>query len=283
MNIKNIRRKLRPVKKIFIKLIFLLSKLIFFFIPNFILDNSLERRVYCRHKNIKFSIRDFSKICRFRAKTFSIKEPDTLEWIDNFDEESLLIDIGANLGIYSIYASNKVKKIYAFEPDALNFALLNLNILDNNKEKIINAFPISIHSKETYNFLNIQKYIWGGALSSFENKFDQFQKEFKPEIEQGSYSMTLDQVINNLEIKNKKINCKIDVDGNEIEILKGASNTLKEKIFNSVLIELDTNRTDYNNTLKYFENNGYILRSINSSPVLKDIFGSTKNHIFYAK
>ena len=60
----------------------------------------------------------------------------------------------------------------------------------------------------------------GWSLSSFENKFDQFQNEFIPEIEQGSYSISLDQIVKNLKIKNKSIHCKIDVDGNENEILK---------------------------------------------------------------
>ena len=182
MNIKEIRKKLRPIKKLYLKLIFLLSNFIFFFIPNFILDNAFERKIYCKFKDIRFSIRNFSKVCRFRAKTFSYKEPDTLNWIDSFDAESSFIDIGANVGIYSLYASYKLKNIYAFEPDALNFSLLNLNIFDNKKDKIIKAYPISIHSYDTYNSLNIKKYIWGGALSSFENKFDQFQNEFIPEI-----------------------------------------------------------------------------------------------------
>ena len=283
MNIKQIRKKLRPIKKLYLRSIYLLSNFIFFFIPNFILDYAFERKIYCKSKDIRFSIRNFSKVCRFRAKTFSYKEPDTLNWIDSFDSESSFIDIGANVGIYSLYASYKLKNIYAFEPDALNFSLLNLNIFDNKKDKIIKAYPISIHSYDAYNSLNIKKYIWGGALSSFENKFDQFQNEFIPEIEQGSYSMSLDQIVKNLKIKNKSIHCKIDVDGNENEILKGATKTLKEKIFQSILIELDTNRTDYKETLKYFDDSGYVLKSVNSSPVYKNIFGTTKNHIFYAE
>ena len=280
MNIKKIRKKLRPIKRFYLKLIFLLSNFIFFFIPNFIMDFSTERKIYCKYKNIKFSLRNFSKNCRFRANTFSYKEPDTLDWIDTIDKDTTFLDIGANVGIYSLYASFKTNRIFSFEPDALNYSLLNLNILDNKKNNSIKAFPISMHSKEMMNTLNIQKYVWGGALSSFANKFDQFEREFTPEIEQGSYALTIDKIINFLEIKNKCF-CKIDVDGNELEILKGAKNTFQNKVFSSVLVELDTSRSDYNETLDFFKYYGYILKSKKSSPVFKEIFASTQNHIFY--
>jgi len=157
LNIKIIRKNLRPIKKLYFDVIFLFSKLVFLLIPNLILDHALEREIYCKFKKIKFSIRNFSDICRFRAKTFSYKEPDTLEWIDGFETDSTLIDIGANVGIYSLYASYKINKIYAFEPDALNFSLLNLNIFDNNKDKVIKAYPISIHSYKTF-VLNLPCY-----------------------------------------------------------------------------------------------------------------------------
>lgn len=280
MNIKKIRKRLRPIKRFYLKLIFLLSNFIFFFIPNFIMDFSTERKIYCKHKNIKFSLRNFSKNCRFRANTFSYKEPDTLDWIDTIHKDTTFLDIGANIGIYSLYASFKTNRIFSFEPDALNYSLLNLNILDNKKDNLIKAFPISMHSKEMINSLNIQKYVWGGALSSFANNFDQFEKEFVPEIKQGSYALTLDRIIDLLEIKNKCF-CKIDVDGNELEILKGAKNTFQNKVFSSILVELDTSRSDYNETLDFFKYYGYILKSKKSSPVFKEIFASTQNHIFY--
>ena len=280
MNIKKIRKKLRPIKKLYLKLIFFFCNFLFFFIPNFILDFSFERKIYCKHKNTKFSLRNFSKNCRFRAKTFSYKEPDTLDWIDTINKDTIFIDIGANVGIYSLYASFRTNRVFSFEPDALNFSLLNLNILDNKKDHLIKAFPLSVHSKEIINFLNIQKYVWGGALSSFANKIDQFENEFTPEIEQGSYALTLDKIVNSLEIKNKCY-CKIDVDGNELEILKGAKNAFKNKVFSSVLIELDTKRSDYDETLSFFKNYGYKLKSKKSSPLFKEIFETTQNHIFY--
>src|SRR5688500_7722126 len=54
-----------------------------------------------------------------RAKTYSIKEPDTLDWLDSFLPDSCLFDLGANIGQYSLYPAAKYGKkirIYSFEP-----------------------------------------------------------------------------------------------------------------------------------------------------------------------
>ena len=48
-----------------------------------------------------------------RVNTFYSKEPETLKWIDNFNEDKNIIfwDIGANIGLYSIYAALKFPKL----------------------------------------------------------------------------------------------------------------------------------------------------------------------------
>ena len=42
-------------------------------------------------------------MCRYRTDTFSTKEPETLEWIDRFGGNGALYDIGANVGLDSVY------------------------------------------------------------------------------------------------------------------------------------------------------------------------------------
>ena len=57
-----------------------------------------------------------NNVCYYRAKTFSTKEPETLEWIDSFSKSSVFWDIGSNIGLYSIYASLNGIKSFSFEP-----------------------------------------------------------------------------------------------------------------------------------------------------------------------
>lgn len=279
-----LRKYLRPLKKFFLNLIKIFSKIFLILIPNYILDYVLERRCKCSYKNDFFFVRNFNSLCRFRASTFATKEPDTLDWISSFQKNAIFLDIGANIGIYSIFAAKFTKKIYSFEPDALNYALLNLNIKDNSLDEKISAYPVSIHNSFKFDYLNLQNYQFGGALSSFSNNKDQFEKRFNPSFRQGSYSITIDYFISNLEIKIKEnLYCKIDVDGNEKIVLDGAKKTLKNKIFKSILVELDSTRTDYKKVMSIFKKNGYALISKKSSPIFQSIFGTTMNHIFELK
>ena len=76
----------------------------------------------------KLSLLCPNKITEFRARTFHEKEPETLEWIDSIGKEETLWDIGANVGLYSMYAAQKGLKVLAFEPSPANYHLLNSNI-----------------------------------------------------------------------------------------------------------------------------------------------------------
>ena len=54
-----------------------------------------------------------NSVVQWRVNTFFSKEPETLEWIDNFKffKDGVFWDIGANIGLYSIYASLKHKHL----------------------------------------------------------------------------------------------------------------------------------------------------------------------------
>src|SRR5262245_23295686 len=69
----------------------------------------------------------------WRAQTFDTEEPDTVQWLDSIEPGDCLWDVGANVGLYSIYAARFKKcRVYAFEPESQNFALLIENIALNH-------------------------------------------------------------------------------------------------------------------------------------------------------
>ena len=109
-----------------------------------------------------------------RARTFEYKEPETLDWINSFSPNDQLLDVGANIGIYSLFAASKDLKVIAVEPESLNFAMLNLNIRFNNLNSVIKAFCISLHENNNVDYLNISasQSNWGAAQNNFNNKFD---------------------------------------------------------------------------------------------------------------
>ena len=92
-------------------------------LENYVIRISLKKRILVQHNNeCIFTIRNFGFLTKYRASTFSSKEPETIDWIDDFERSDNLLDIGANIGLYSLYAASKGNNVRSLEPDALNFA-----------------------------------------------------------------------------------------------------------------------------------------------------------------
>lgn len=73
------------------------------------------------------------------------KEPETVEWIRSFDEGSVLWDVGASVGPYSLIAAALGHNVVAFEPFYPSLGHLQQNIwLNKMDDRIwVNAFAIS--------------------------------------------------------------------------------------------------------------------------------------------
>lgn len=176
-----------------------------------------------------------------RAKTYSIKEPDTLDWLDSFQPDSCLFDLGANIGQYSLYPAAKYGKkirVYSFEPQCANYYLLNRNIHLNNLESIITAYCVAVSGQSTFSRLYIPKFIGGGNRSQFGRE-DLKQMKMPSAHVQGMFGVTLDDLCTRWDFPCPNY-IKIDVDGIEISIIRGAENTLKRPELRSVIVELGT-------------------------------------------
>jgi FkbM family methyltransferase len=179
-------------------------------------------------------------ITRFRARTFNTKEVDTLDWIDaNIKKNDNFFDIGSNIGIYSLYASKRKAecKIYSFEPEYSNLDQLKKNILIN---KVFNIYPYSIAFSENtgLSYLNLQDITPGSALHT-ESSLDIDKTLSSRDIvfKEGVATYKIDDFVLLTNIFPNLM--KIDVDGNEINVLKGAMNTLKNNKLRSIILELD--------------------------------------------
>lgn len=197
------------------------------------------------------------------VEDFYRKEPETIEWIDSFefsDKEIIFWDIGANLGLYSIYAAIKHEKIkvVSFEPSTSNLRVLSRNISINNLQDkiIINQLPLS---NKPFNFSHFRESQFGEGESNnsfnsetnFEGKYLNSENSYK--LLGTSINALLDQKI--LEIPNY---IKIDVDGLEHFILEGASSYLKNTKIKSLQIELNENYIDQFETVKkIMKDNGF--------------------------
>ena len=97
-------------------------------------DNIFSRKkmIYIKQLNQSISHRDFGLESRIQAKTSLLKEPSTIMWIDSFEKNKNLLDVGASVGVFSLYAAIlKDTQVVGLEPYSPAYNLLNLNIYDN--------------------------------------------------------------------------------------------------------------------------------------------------------
>ena len=189
-------------------------------------NDFMQERSYRSIKILNRDIKFFTpnQITSWRVNTYFSKEPETLEWIDSFENKDDIVfwDIGANIGLYSIYNSIKNPKstTIAFEPSSSNLRILTRNISINNFEKKIKVVPLPLTNKENiFQEMKEKNFVEGGALNTFGEKFDFEGKEFNPQMKYNLLGTSMNYFIQN-SILNIPDYIKIDVDGIEHLILE---------------------------------------------------------------
>lgn len=128
-----------------------------------VLSTALNRTSTVKHKGMKLTFATPNSMNHFRVETFSTKEPETLEWIKRMERGSLIWDIGANVGLYSIYAAkSRGCLVFAFEPSVFNLELLARNIFLNKLTDLIVIVPLPLSDRISISKLNMSMTDWGG-------------------------------------------------------------------------------------------------------------------------
>ena len=248
----------------------------------------IEKDSYVKKDILGESITFFSpnELIKWRLDTFFTKEPETLSWIDNFEKKNKIIfwDIGANIGLYSIYASLKHSdiQVISFEPSTSNLRTLSRNISINNLDKkiTISQLPLSNLSFETKT-LNETNFLEGYSQNTFGPEINFEGKKMNISNKYKILGTSVDYLTNN-NILNFPNYIKIDVDGIEHLIMKGSIKTLNNEKLKSILVEINENYSEqYTEILKIMEKSGF--RCINKNRAeefYKGRYNKTFNYIF---
>ena len=275
--------------KFFDKVLKIITKRSIFNLFNDYIHERSYKSIKILDKEIKFFVPN--QLLEWRVNTYFSKEPETLEWIGSFKEKKNLIfwDIGANIGLYSIYNSLKHPQstTIAFEPSSSNLRVLTRNISINNLEKNIKVVPIPLTNKENiFQEMKEGHFIEGGALNSFGEKFDFEGKEFKPTMKYNLLGTTMNYFIENsiLDIPDY---IKIDVDGIEHLILEGGDKFLNDKKVKSMSIEINENfKEQYDKVLNLMNKYEFkLLHKKNNDDICSEQskFKNTYNYVFIKK
>jgi FkbM family methyltransferase len=189
--------------------------------------------------------------------TIFVQEPETIEWIAEFNGGDVFVDIGANIGLYSIWATiSQGVKCFAFEPEALNFSILMRNIVNNNLGDRLTAYPIAISDKSGFDKFHVTVFEHGESCHVFGEKIDYDKQPIDPVVSQGCYATSIDELVAGgiIPIPN---HLKIDVDGIEPKVIEGAKQTLQSPELRSLLIEINDKVLDDWEMIYYLESQGF--------------------------
>lgn len=181
----------------------------------------IDDNIYCMKyfgEDIKFYLPDINEYIQSLIYTKCMfYEIETLEKLKEFHlDNKVIIDVGANIGNHSLYFARIINslKVYSFDPNKKLAEIFNKNMKINNVENKVELRNIGISSEKGYGNLEIiEEDNWGANKVSISEK-----GEFEIGI--------LDELFETFESEIGLI--KIDVEGMELEVIKGAKNIIEK-------------------------------------------------------
>jgi FkbM family methyltransferase len=177
-----------------------------------------------------------------RASSALSKEPDTIEWIERFGPGDVFWDVGANVGVFSLYAAMRRRvRVLAFEPFADNYMALCKNIDINALGDRITPYCVAIAGNTELGLLNLASREMGAALHQFGRRGEtsRYWTGTNSAFAQGMLGYTIDDFIRQFQPPFPTC-VKLDVDGLEWQILQGSRQTLRDPRLQSIMVELST-------------------------------------------
>lgn len=182
----------------------------------------------------KINLHEHEEYISSYIRTYGWWEPITTEILTELfnacDPNTIFVDIGANIGYFSLLAASRGIQTVAFEPVTANYSLMEKSIADNGYEKYIQSYRVPLSDKQEKITINVSSYNMGLCSTTRELHQDNF-----------SYSETmiaepLDSYFgastqNNLIVK-------IDVELHEKKVLRGMEQTLTSGKVSHIILEI---------------------------------------------
>jgi FkbM family methyltransferase len=151
-----------------------------------------------------------------------------MRWIDG----DIFMDIGANIGIYTLAAAHRVGKtgkVYAFEPHKMNGITLLRNLEASGLADLVDVFACALSDVShvlPFNYISLASASSGSQLG--HTRVAGASRDFRPAAREMLAAVSVNELMAGGTIKPPNL-VKIDVDGNEIKILRGMKKLLTGK------------------------------------------------------
>ena len=217
----------------------------------------LNPRGVVEHDGVRMVFATPTTFTLWRVESIREKEPWTLEWIAGFGAGEVLVDVGANVGMYTIWAAKtRGTQVFAFEPEAQNYALLNRNIVMNGLMDRVTAYCMGLSDRPGLSVLHMHDMRLGGSCHALGEPLGPHHEPMNVVFKQGSIAATLDQLVAARAMPVPH-HIKIDVDGFEPKVIAGAQQTLRDPGVRSLLIETNQNLEDHRAMVRALEALGF--------------------------
>jgi FkbM family methyltransferase len=196
-------------------------------------------------------------------------EPMLDEWLGSFSKNDTFFDVGACVGAYSMRAALQGASVYAIEAEINNLQVLYENIFLNDLFDQIQLIGIPVHNKTQTATFFVRSHSKGDAMHSLDRQA-MYLDEFSGNKVR-TLTMSLDDLISTFDLP-YPTKLKIDVDSNELLILKGARETLKH--CNEVYVEVCLKFEEHQEILTLMEKSGFVEKERESEirPFLEKAF-----------
>jgi FkbM family methyltransferase len=165
-------------------------------------------------------------------------EPETLAWIDGLAPGSVLWDIGAGVGVFSLYAGlRRDLLVLAFEANPFSHACLLRNVHDNGLEEWVRPYGLALAERPGLGAL----YVADTAAGTVGNAFGDPRRSTHPHAAGATavaaVAVSVDALVRDFGAPFPN-HVKLDVDSIEDEIIAGAGATLSDGRLKSLLVEV---------------------------------------------
>ena len=186
----------------------------------------LDPRIDVVLDNQKLTFRTGNGRLLWRAKSLLTEEPLMITWIRSMHRDDVVLDVGANVGIYTIPIAKRVQTVYACELDPLNIAILKENMFLNAVTENVVVLPFACGVSAKIVDVKFRDLAYGDALQLIEGGDPQNTRLGHQNHSAKVIQFSLDDIFVKLDISRPN-KVKIDVDGNEITVLQGMKDLIR--------------------------------------------------------
>jgi len=145
-------------------------------------------------------------------------------YIDDLERGDVMVDVGANIGFFSVYTALRDVFVNAFEASSEVFQVLKKNIVENNVEEKVRAVNVALYDKPMHLGINPKWTDWiakeGGEID-YSKMGNSGGLSLVPDENGKWFSRTLDSFLF------EKVDLiKVGTQGSDLRVLRGAKTTI---------------------------------------------------------